>query len=623
MKRLHEPVSAWIESLDGQLIRSKHVLLHGNTSDLALYSGTTMHAAAQSPCMMFREALHRYLRDAGFVLVLHYDLTDGLQVADPSMMDSFRCAYAAGTGAAEGPQLDRQLNLGGDAPAAAESIRQLLRQDRVPCAVVMYFADKLVGDPQHQNPDELQLLIRLKHAMEDAHFAEKQTDLRNTFIGVASQLTAVPGWVYVDNPRLALVPVSRPNARERRPWINARLPEFHGAVDLSQERKDDLVRELADRTDGMSLFDISLLPRVSHVEQIPLESLHELVRAARFGKKQNPWRELDNKRLGSAAQLLGARVKGQPVAVKQVVSMLLQASVGISLGSSNAHGGPPQGVFLFVGPTGVGKTELAKAMAQMVSGDDDNLKVFDMAEYQLEHAGDRLAGAPPGFVGYEQGGQLTNHVLAQPFNVILFDEMEKAHASVYDKFLGILEEGRLTDGRGMTAYFDQSVLVFTSNIGSDRLMERLQTRPKEPPTYEELRALYMDAVQEHFARKFGRPELLGRFGDNIIVFDMLRPELVTQLCAKFLVELVDNARRQRQIDLRIDLATVGAYLTRLMQEPANLALGGRRVRELIKTVVVRPLNVYIFTSQPAAGTRLYVTLSEEDGHLSIRNDTTP
>lgn len=623
MNRLHEPVSAWMGALDRQLVRAKHALLHGSTSDLALYSGMTAQSAAQSQCTTFDETLHRYLVDAGFPVVLHFNIADGLQLVAPSMSEHFNRAYAAGLGAAAGQQYDNQLNVAGDAAGAVENTRRLLRQDVVSCAVVMHFADKLVANAENQGPDESQLLVRLMHAMRGARFASNQTGLRNTFIGVAGQLSAVPGWLYVDNPRIALVPVGRPNARERRHWIEARLPDFRGAAELPEERCVDLVRELADRTDGMSLFDISLLPRVSHADQIPIESCHELVRAARFGKKEDPWQELDPKRLHNAAQLLGTRVKGQRHAVDQVVSTLHQAFVGIGLGSSRAHGGPPKGVFFFVGPTGVGKTELAKSVAELVFGDDDRMKVFDMAEYQLEQAGDRLAGSPPGFVGYERGGQLTNHVQNEPFSVILFDEMEKAHASVNDKFLGILEEGRLTDGRGMTAYFDQSILVFTSNIGSDRLMQRLRAKPEEHPSYEELRAIYMKSVEDHFAQKFGRPELLGRFGDNVIVFDMLRPELVAQLCEKFLAELQANALRQRQIAVQIDTAAVSAYLTRRMREPENLALGGRRVRELIKSAVVRPLNDHIFSKNVRAGSSLSLSMDENGERMTIGSSSAP
>lgn len=623
MNPLQPPVSTWIELLDRQLVLAKHVLLYGNTFDLALYSGMASRPATQSGCTTFDDALHRYLIDAGFSLVLHFNIADGLQLVEPSMAECFERACAARGGAAEGQRFENQLNVAGDTAGAVENIRRLLSQDRVSCAVVMHFADKLVQDAQHQGSDESQILVRLLHAMQGARFASNQTSVRNTFIGVASQLTAVPGWLYMDNPRIALVPASRPNARERRHWIGTRLPDFHCAADLPQERSDDLVRELADRTDGMSLFDISLLPRVSHAEQIRLESPHELVRAARFGKKEDPWRELDPKRLDSAAQLLGARVKGQQTAIDQVVSTLHQAFVGIHLGSNRAHGGPPKGVFFFVGPTGVGKTELAKSIAELVFGDDDRMKVFDMAEYQLDHAGDRLTGAPVGYQDSEKGGQLTNHVLSEPFSVILFDEIEKANDNIWDKFLGIIEEGRLTDGRGMTAYFDQSILVFTSNIGSDTLISRLEAAPDDQPSYDELSDLYHTAVRTHFSLTLKRPELEGRFGDSFVVFDMLRPELVAQLCGKFLAELRDNSNRERRIDLNIDHASIVSYLTRRMREPKNLKLGGRRVQKLIDTTVVRPLNDYIFTNKTMEGSRLHLSMCEADERISIRSDTGP
>ncbi|MEX0776361.1 MAG: AAA family ATPase, partial [Phycisphaeraceae bacterium] len=259
-----------------------------------------------------------------------------------------------------------------------------------------------------------------------------------------------------------------------------------------------------------------------------------------------------------------------------------------------------------------------KALAELVFGDEDRLRVFDMTEYRSEESGNRLTGAPPSYVGYGEGGQLTNHVLAEPFSIILFDEIEKAHQSVNEKFMGILEEGRLTDGQGKTAYFDQCMLVFTSNMGADRLVARLEAQPDQQPSYDELRAIFMEAVDEHFTKKWGRPELRARYGDNIIVFDMLRPELVGHICCKFLDQLCDNAQRRRQLELRIDRDSIITYFTRRMREPRNQAEGGRRVRELIKTAVVRPLNDYLFAQKPALGSRLHLSIPGGDERISIR-----
>jgi len=611
-----QPISAWIEAVDRELVRSKHVLLHGNTSDLVLYAGTTASSETASCCMTFDKALHRYLVDSGFSLVLHFNAADGLSLVDLSMSPDFDRACRAGSLGAEVERVDNRLGIANDVGGAVETIRQVLRQNQVSCAVVAHFVDQLVGDPHQHQQDDRQLLIGLKQAVQDAGFASGQNALRNSFIGVASQLTAVPAWLFVDNPRIALVPVGRPNARERRHWIGIRFQDFHGVSQLADGLQDELVRELADRTEGMSLFDISLLPRVSHTEKIDPTSPQELVRAARFGKKEDPWRGLDPARLASVDQVLRARVKGQEAAISHVVSTLRQAHVGIGLGSNRAHGGPPKGVFFFVGPTGVGKTELAKALAAFVFGDDDRMKVFDMSEYRQEQASERLVGAPPGYLGFERGGQLTNHVLSEPFSVILFDEIEKAHKSVNDKFLGILEEGRLTDGRGMTAYFDQSMLVFTSNLGSKQLRHRIENSNGEFPSYEELREIYLNEVKKYFDVTLGRPELRGRYGDNIIVFDMARPELVQQICGKFLHGLREDSHRQCGLHIEFD-RSVTDHISRLMRKPDNLELGGRCVRELIITEVVKPLNAFVFTTKPAAESTLFLSVPANGGRISI------
>src|SRR5262249_42628374 len=218
--------------------------------------------------------------------------------------------------------------------------------------------------------------------------------------------------------------------------------------------------------------------------------------------------------------------------------VLVSARVGVSMSEATARSGRPKGTFFFVGPTGVGKTELAKALTGLIFGDDTAFARFDMSEYAEQHAAEKLAGSPPGYVGYEEGGHLTNRVRERPFSLLLFDEIEKAHARVMDKFLQLLEDGRLTDGKGQTAYFSQSVIIFTSNIGSDRL-SLSGTEDGNLPTYEAVRDHYLAAVRDHFTRPptqggLGRPELLNRFGDNVLVFDLLRPEYVDGISRKFL-----------------------------------------------------------------------------------------
>ncbi|MHB9308697.1 AAA family ATPase, partial [Fusobacterium polymorphum] len=152
----------------------------------------------------------------------------------------------------------------------------------------------------------------------------------------------------------------------------------------------------------------------------------------------------------------------------------------------------------FVGPTGVGKTELAKSLASFIFGDENACIRFDMSEYNHEHSDQRLVGAPPGYVGYEAGGQLTNAVKEKPFCVLLFDEIEKAHGRILDKFLQILEDGRLTDGKGETVYFSETIIIFTSNIGAAEVDSNIE--PKE------VKKQFVEKVQKHFIEVLRRPE---------------------------------------------------------------------------------------------------------------------
>jgi ATP-dependent Clp protease ATP-binding subunit ClpB len=232
------------------------------------------------------------------------------------------------------------------------------------------------------------------------------------------------------------------------------------------------------------------------------------------------------KKLRDAASTLRKRVIGQEFVIDAVLDTLFTAKVGITLGRRSGSS-RPRGVFFFVGPTGVGKTELAKALAELLFGDEASYARFDMSEYQQEHAAERLAGAPPGFVGFEQGGQLTERVRRQPFSVILFDEIEKAHPKVMDKFLQVLEDGRLTDGRGLTAHFGDTLLIFTSNIGASRLP---CADNGDLPDYAGVREHFKREVERKFV-EINRLELLGRLGQfdqDILAFDVLRPNSSVQ-----------------------------------------------------------------------------------------------
>ena len=174
--------------------------------------------------------------------------------------------------------------------------------------------------------------------------------------------------------------------------------------------------------------------------------------------------EINGKKVRAIAKVLGQEVLGQDRAVASVVDIILRATTGLS-GIQHSSRTIPRGVMLFAGPTGVGKTELAKTMAREIFGSEEAMIRFDMSEYSQSHSDQRLLGAPPGYVGYDAGGELTNAIKSKPFSILLFDEIEKANPNILDKFLQILDDGRMTDSRGETVYFTECLIVFTSNIG--------------------------------------------------------------------------------------------------------------------------------------------------------------
>jgi ATP-dependent Clp protease ATP-binding subunit ClpA len=220
-----------------------------------------------------------------------------------------------------------------------------------------------------------------------------------------------------------------------------------------------------------------------------------------------------------------------------------------------------------------------------------------MSEYAAELADQRLLGSPPGYVGFEEGGQLTNAVKEHPFSVLLFDEIEKAHPRIFDKFLQILDDGRLTDGRGETVYFSECVLIFTSNLGTATPGQDGDEAPAASddfglPNYPELRAGVLQAIRDHFNRELGRPEILNRFGDSFVVFDFIRPPVDEQIIDLLLGQLRESLRRERDIGLtwsdEIRAALVG------LARAGYLRHGGRGIRNLLDTALVEPLARWLF-----------------------------
>ena len=239
-----------------------------------------------------------------------------------------------------------------------------------------------------------------------------------------------------------------------------------------------------------------------------------------------------------------------------------------------------------MGPTGVGKTELAKALAEFLFGDEEACIRFDMSEFNHEHADQRLVGAPPGYVGYEQGGQLTNAVKSRPFSLLLFDEIEKAHPRILDKFLQILEDGRLTDGKGETISFSDTFIVFTSNIGASDIV---------PSSPENVAEQFKIAVQTHFKKELKRPELLGRIGEaNIIPFNFMEDDNILKNIARAKLKPLENRLIEKWKINSFVFDNEDKALQTLVDK-VNRQHGGRGVLNVLTKELFDPLADFLFT----------------------------
>ncbi|MGH8827007.1 MAG: AAA family ATPase, partial [Jiangellaceae bacterium] len=291
---------------------------------------------------------------------------------------------------------------------------------------------------------------------------------------------------------------------------------------------------------------------------------------------------------------LGRRVVGQQTAVAAVSDAVRRARAGIS------DSDRPTGSFLFLGPTGVGKTELAKALAEFLFDDERAMVRIDMSEYSEKHSVARLVGAPPGYVGYEEGGQLTEAVRRRPYSVILLDEVEKAHPEVFDILLQVFDDGRLTDGQGRTVDFRNVIVIMTSNLGSPFLAD---------PTLDAdaKRAAVMDIVRASF-----KPEFLNRL-DDIVMFDALGADELARI-----VDIQVQRLAHRLSDRRLVLHVTDAAKEWLALTGYDPVYGARPLRRLVQSAIGDQLAREILAGEVRDGDTVLVDLDESSDRLSVR-----
>jgi DNA polymerase III delta prime subunit len=391
----------------------------------------------------------------------------------------------------------------------------------------------------------------------------------NRLILVALQDTMIPLEYYTNSPRVAVMEIPLPDKEERKNYFSKYL---------SQHLKSDQLDLLSNITDGLYVRDLDnilrdVLQEKSKTSDFTDTLIRKIVNRYRIGSEDDPWLKLPLEGppkglIDSAENWFKQRVVGQDYAVKEVVKAIKKARAGV-VGLASGQASKPKAVFFFAGPTGVGKTFLAKKLAEYLFDTEEAFIRLDMSEYKEEHTVSKLIGSPPGYVGYEKGGQLTNAIKNRPFSVILFDEVEKAHPKIMDIFLQILDDGRLTDSRGQTVFFTESVIIFTSNIGTrthdsrgQQINERavlediLKIKNKDEKEMK-IREHFVKSVQEFFMYEISRPELLNRIGNQIISFNYISQESIKEKIIKNKLEDFKNSYRDKfsHLNYRLDFSS--------------------------------------------------------------------
>ncbi|WP_313813044.1 ATP-dependent Clp protease ATP-binding subunit [Glutamicibacter sp.] len=366
--------------------------------------------------------------------------------------------------------------------------------------------------------------------------------------------------------------------------------DFEGAASL-RDKESKLIEARNDKEKAWRNGDLDEVSEVT-------EELIAEVLANSTGIPVVKLTEEESSRLLNMEAELHKRVIGQDSAIKAISQAIRRTRAGLK------DPNRPGGSFIFAGPTGVGKTELAKALAEFLFGEEDALITLDMSEYSEKHTVSRLFGAPPGYVGYEEGGQLTEKVRRRPFSVVLFDEVEKAHADLFNSLLQILEDGRLTDSQGRVVDFKNTIIIMTTNLGtrdiSKGVMTGFQASADTRTGYERMQAKVQEELRQHF-----RPEFLNRV-DDIVVFPQLSQEEIEEI-----VDLFIGRLRKRLDERGIEIELSAAARSLLAQRGYDPAMGARPLRRTIQRDIEDQLSERILFGQIVTGQKVTVDVEGE------------
>lgn len=601
-----ESCDLWLERFKREAGIKSAVILSGNTSDIMR---NPQNSGVYQPVL---QVVIDALRSCRYTSIIKWDRVDGVDssLSDPVMLLNTPPAASSNTYDLGDDLADTSVS---SAPAYRDPdeffpyLLDLIRHGTGKTAFILDYSDYLFGSANSLSEKERNDLATLGKALQQGRSYDMLStaeETGNIVVLVTKNSASIPPSFYLNNPLVSTINIPLPGHVEREMFVRANLSCLR--IDQDLNRDITLMADFIDALDGFTLCETAQLFRLSRqlapgpngrTTSDSRMTFEKLINLYKYSEKTSPWEELSKEKLTHLEERLGQRVKGQDEAIRKVKDVIIRAYTGFSGLQHSTKQRKPKGTLFFVGPTGVGKTELAKSLAEFIFGDETACIRFDMSEYNHDHSDQRLVGAPPGYVGYEAGGQLTNAVKERPFCVLLFDEIEKADGKILDKFLQILEDGRLTDGKGETVSFSESIIIFTSNIGAAHVSADM--------TPSAARSAFIQEVRQHFIENLHRPELLNRIGDNIVAFNFIEDPTVFAQIAKSKFKGIENFIRERYKAELVFRDETTAF--RAIAGKAGKENGGRGLLNVMESSIINPLSEFVFeNSESLAGRQIVI-----------------